>query len=162
MTRRLFALLAIPAALAIPGHASANSFGADADCVGLTFRMPRGEAGTVVEASVDGRRVAIGTVANQNDPIGFTVPNPDPTTAHTWVVTIDSLYNADQLAARPDAPFVIVEGQTSAAAAAQLVDAHQALLGEDLAQHWPQHAEQDVEARLAAKCHRTRRPSHQI
>ena len=96
MTRRLFALLAIPAALAIPGHASANSFGADADCQGLRFSLARGEAGTVVEATVDGRRVAIGTVLNQFDPIGFTVPNPDATKPHTWVVTVDSLYNTDQ------------------------------------------------------------------
>jgi hypothetical protein len=96
MNRRLLALLAIPAALAIPGHASANSFGADADCDGVTFSMPRGEAGTVVTVTVDGRTVASQTIANQFDPVSITVATPDPSRAHVWVVTVDSLYNPDQ------------------------------------------------------------------
>lgn len=94
--RRLFALLAIPAALAFPGYAAANSFGADADCDGVTVNMARGEAGTVVTVTVDGRPVATRTVAAQFDPVNLTVATPDRTVAHTWVVTVDSLYNTDQ------------------------------------------------------------------
>ncbi len=96
MTRRLFALLATPAALAFPGHVSANSFGADADCAGMTFTMPRGEAGTVVTVTVDGRTVASETVPNQGDAVLISLATPDRTTAHTWVVTVDSVFNADQ------------------------------------------------------------------
>ncbi len=96
MTRRLFALLAIPAALAIPGHVSANAFGADADCAGLTVTMPRGEAGTVVTVTVDGRTVARQTVPNQGDAVLISLATPDRTVAHTWVVTVDSVFNADQ------------------------------------------------------------------
>jgi len=96
VTRRLFALLAIPAALAIPGHASANAFGADADCAGMTMSMARGEAGTIVTVAVDGRTVTRVTVPNQGDAVLVSHPNPDPTSSHTWVVTVDSVYNADQ------------------------------------------------------------------
>ena len=96
MTRHLFALLAIPAALAIPGHVSANQFGADADCDGFTFTLNRGEAGTVVTVTVDGRTVAVQTVANQFDPVNIADGNPDPTKPHTWVVTVDSVFNTDQ------------------------------------------------------------------
>lgn len=95
--RRLLALLAIPAALAFQsGTAHANSFGADADCDGVTVNMARGEAGTVVTVTVDGRPVVTRTVAAQFDPVNLTVPTPDRAVAHTWVVTVDSVFNADQ------------------------------------------------------------------
>ena len=97
MNRRLLALLAIPAAVAFPaGTAFANSFTADADCAGVTFTMPRGEAGTVVTATVDGRLVARVTVATHGDSVLISQPSPDRTVAHTWAVTVDSRFNTDQ------------------------------------------------------------------
>lgn len=97
MSRRLLALLAIPAAVAIPaGTAFANSFTADADCTGVTFQMPRGEAGTAVTATVDGRQVARVTVATHGDAVLISQPSPDRTVTHTWVITVDSRFNTDQ------------------------------------------------------------------
>ena len=95
--RRLLVLLAAPAAVAIPaGTAFANSFTADADCAGVTFQMPRGEAGTVVTATVDGRLVARVTVATHGDTVLISQPSPDRTVAHTYVITVDSRFNTDQ------------------------------------------------------------------
>lgn len=96
--RRLLPVaVALGAAVAIPaGVAHANSFTADADCSGVTFQMPRGEAGTTVTATVDGRQVARVVVATHGDTVLISQPSPDRTVAHTWTIVVDSVYNTDQ------------------------------------------------------------------
>lgn len=86
--KRLLFPLAIAAALAFPGTASANAFDADANCDGMTFTMPRTEDGTQVFATRNGQTVA--DVRNDvfGAPVRFTIPSPDRTVAQTWRVTV--------------------------------------------------------------------------
>ena len=95
MTRQLFALLAIPATLALPGTAHANANTADADCDGVTFNMPRGEADTVVTTTLDGRVVRTDTIVTFGAPLAFSVASPDQTRQHVWTITVDSRWNDD-------------------------------------------------------------------
>jgi hypothetical protein len=95
MNRRLLTLLAVPAALAIPGHASANANSADADCSGVTFTMPRGETDTVVTTTLDGRVVRTDVIATFGASLAFSIPSPDQTRTHVWAITVDSRWNTD-------------------------------------------------------------------
>lgn len=96
MKRLLPLAAAVAAIVAFPGVAHANVFTADADCGGMTLAMPRTEDGTVVTTTLDGRVVRTDTVTTFGAPVVFTIPSPDQSVAHTWAVTIDSRYNADQ------------------------------------------------------------------
>ena len=96
MTRRLLALLAVPVALAVPGVAHANSNDIAATCDGLEFSMPRGETDTVVRTFLDGALVRTDRVATFGASTAFSVPSPDRTRSHVWVVEVDSVFNADQ------------------------------------------------------------------
>jgi len=93
--RRLFALLAIPAALALPGTAHANANTAGADCDGVTFNMPRGEADTVVTTTLDGRVVRTDTIVTFGAPLAFSVASPDQGRPQVWAITVDSRWNDD-------------------------------------------------------------------
>ena len=94
--RHLIIPAAILTALAIPGAASANNNTVTADCAGLAFNMARGEEGTVVTTTLDGRTVRTDTVAAHGDPLAFTIASPDQTTSHTWTVLVDSAFNDDK------------------------------------------------------------------
>lgn len=95
MSRRLFALLAIPAALALPGTAHANANTADADCDGVAFNMPRGETDTVVTTTLNGRVVRTDTIVTFGAPLAFSIASPDQTRPHVWAITVDSRWNDD-------------------------------------------------------------------
>jgi hypothetical protein len=95
VSRRLLALLAIPAALALPGTAHANANTADANCDGVTFDMPKGEADTVVTTTLDGRVVRTDTVVTFGAPLAFSIASPDQTRPHVWTITVDSRWNDD-------------------------------------------------------------------
>jgi LPXTG-motif cell wall-anchored protein len=101
VNRLLLIPAAVAAALALPATASANNNTVTADCTGLTFNMDRTEANTRVTATVDGRP-AMDQIVNRTfgAPVRFTLPNPDPTRPHTWVVFVDSEWNADQTITR--------------------------------------------------------------
>ncbi len=95
MNRRLLALLAVPAALALPGTAHANANTADANCDGVAFDMPKGEADTVVTTTLDGRVVRTDTVVTFGAPLAFSIASPDQTRPHVWTITVDSRWNDD-------------------------------------------------------------------
>jgi hypothetical protein len=95
VNRRLLALLAVPAALALPGTAHANANTADADCDGVTFDMPKGEADTVVTTTLNGRVVRTDTVVTFGAPLAFSIASPDQTRPHVWTITVDSRWNDD-------------------------------------------------------------------
>jgi hypothetical protein len=95
VNRRLLALLAVPAALALPGTAHANANTADANCDGVAFDMPKGEADTVVTTTLDGRVVRTDTVVTFGAPLAFSIASPDQTRPHVWTITVDSRWNDD-------------------------------------------------------------------
>jgi len=74
----------------------ANTFTADATCAGMTLSMPRTEDGTVVTTRLDGAVVRTDTVTTFGSPVVFTLASPDQTRQHTWSVTIDATWSADQ------------------------------------------------------------------
>ena len=74
----------------------ANTFTADATCAGMTLSMPRTEDGTVVTTRLDGAVVRTDTVTTFGLPVVFTLASPDQTRQHTWSVTIDATWSADQ------------------------------------------------------------------
>lgn len=98
-------LAVIPASVALAlaawtGTAAANSLTVDATCSGMALNMPRGETGTVVTTTLDGRVVRTDTVGTFGASLAFTIPSPDQTTPRSWVVTVDSPYNTDQTIVR--------------------------------------------------------------
>jgi hypothetical protein len=95
VNRRLLALLAVPAALALPGTAHANANTADANCDGVAFDMPKGEADTVVTTTLDGRVVRTDVIATFGAPLAFSVASPDQTRPHVWTITVNSRWNDD-------------------------------------------------------------------
>lgn len=98
--RFLFAAVVVVASFAAgAGVAHANRNEVTVSCEnGLTFDMPRGEEGTTVTVFLDNVRVfGPVTVARQGDPVAFSVPAPaDRSVPRSWVVVVDSLWNADQ------------------------------------------------------------------
>ena len=95
MSRRLFAMLAIPAALAFPSTVHANANTADANCDGVTFNMPRGETDTVVTTTLNGQVVRADTISTFGAPLAFAIASPDQTRPHVWTITVDSRWNDD-------------------------------------------------------------------
>ena len=95
MNRRLLIPFALAAAVAFPGTAHANANTADADCDGVTFNMPKGEADTVVTTTLDGRVVRTDVIATFGAPLTFRVPSNDLKVAHVWAITVDSRWNED-------------------------------------------------------------------
>ena len=97
MNRRLLLIpTAVAASLGVAGTAMANTFTADATCAGMTLSMPRAEDGTVVTTRLDGAVVRTDTVTTFGSPVVFTLASPDQTRQHTWSVTIDATWSADQ------------------------------------------------------------------
>ena len=96
MKRLLPLAAAVAAIVAFPGVAHANVFTADATCAGMTLSMPRTEDGTVVTTRLDGAVVRTDTVTTFGSPVVFTLASPDQTRQHTWSVTIDATWSADQ------------------------------------------------------------------
>lgn len=97
MNRRLLLIpTAVAASLGVAGTAMANTFTADATCAGMTLSMPRAEDGTVVTTRLDGAVVRTDTVTTFGSPVVFTLAPPDQTRQHTWSVTIDATWSADQ------------------------------------------------------------------
>jgi hypothetical protein len=80
------------------GTAFANRNTVAVDCDGLLFDMPSGEAGTEVRVYLDGASEPVysAVVARQFDPVRFSVASPDRSRPHSWVVVVDSVWNADQ------------------------------------------------------------------
>jgi hypothetical protein len=112
--RKLLALAAVPAILAIPGHASANNPIASATCeAGLSFNMSSGVAGTVVTASLDGRMVRTATVAAQFDSTSFAVPSPDRTVSHVWTVLVDAPWDIEDQSFRISVPACVAAATTT-------------------------------------------------
>lgn len=104
-TIRTGRLAVIPATVALAlaawtGTAAANANDVTVTCAGLSFSMPRGETGTVVTTTLDGRVVRTDTVGTFGASLAYTIPSPDQTTPRSWVVTVDSLYNTDQTIVR--------------------------------------------------------------
>jgi hypothetical protein len=96
MTRKYpLALLTLAAVAALPGTAHANANTADANCDGVTFDMPKGEADTVVTTTLDGRVVRTDTVVTFGAPLAFSIASPDQTRPHVWTITVDSRWNDD-------------------------------------------------------------------
>ena len=96
MTRKYpLALLTLAAVAALPSTAHANANTADADCDGVTFDMPKGEADTVVTTTLNGRVVRTDTVVTFGAPLAFSIASPDQTRPHVWTITVDSRWNDD-------------------------------------------------------------------
>jgi hypothetical protein len=96
MTRKYpLALLTLAAVAALPGTAHANANTADANCDGVTFNMPKGEADTVVTTTLDGRVVRTDTVVTFGAPLAFSIASPDQTRPHVWTIAVDSRWNDD-------------------------------------------------------------------
>lgn len=90
MKRSSVVLVALVAALAIPGVASANNPVVSADCDGLDFNMPATIGGTVILITLDQQIIAAYNVTEHGQPIVFTLPNPSPGVAHTWGVIVNA------------------------------------------------------------------------
>lgn len=82
------ALLALTAVASIPGHASANTNTADADCSGMSFLMPATEDGTTIVVTRNG----VEEYRTRNDVFGtryaFTIASPDQTVTQVWRVAV--------------------------------------------------------------------------
>jgi LPXTG-motif cell wall-anchored protein len=112
--RKLLALAAVPAILAIPGHASANDPIASATCeAGLTFNMSSGVADTKISATLDGRTVRTATVAAQFDSTSFAVPSPDRTVSHVWTVFVDAPWDIEDQSFRISVPACVAAATTT-------------------------------------------------
>lgn len=116
-------LAVIPASVGLAlaawtGTAAANSNDVTVTCAGLTFNMPRGETGTVVTTTLDGRTVRTDTIGTFGASLAYTIPSPDQTSPRSWVVTIDSVYNTDQTIVRTVGACVTPATTTTTAPAA--------------------------------------------
>lgn len=104
------------AALAVPGHASANDPIASATCeAGLTFNMSSGVAGTKISATLDGQPVGPRNlvVAAQFDSTSFTVPSPDRTVSHVWTVLVDAPWDIEDQSFRISVPACVTAATTT-------------------------------------------------
>ena len=81
-------LLSLAAAVAIPGHASANTSFPDADCSGFKFEMPATEDGTTIVVTRNG----VEEYRTRNDVFGtrysFTIASPDQSVTQVWRVAV--------------------------------------------------------------------------
>lgn len=105
-TIRTGRLAVVPASVALAltawtGTAAANANDVTATCEGgFAFSMPRGETGTRIITTLDGKVMRDDTIATFDASLAYTLPPGDQTIPHSWVVTIDSLYNTDQTIVR--------------------------------------------------------------
>jgi len=98
---------AIAAVAAFPAIASANRVDTvTADCTQLVFDMPAGEAGTRVSVWWNGSTdpVHTVTVAQQFDPVRFTVPNRDRSRSSSWTILVDSTTDQRFVVSAPPCP----------------------------------------------------------
>ncbi len=98
---------AIAAVAAFPAIASANRVDTvTADCTQLVFDMPAGEAGTRVSVWWNGSTdpVHTVTVAQQFDPVRFTLPNRDRTRSSSWTILVDSTTDQRFVVSAPPCP----------------------------------------------------------